>query len=173
MELLNDEILPVVNENGDVIGSAPRARCHGGGMILHPVVHLHVFRDGKLLLQHRSKFKKIQPDKWDTAVGGHVAYNESISDALKREVEEEIGLREFNAVNVSRYIFRSDVEQEMVNTFISIVAPDFEPVATEQDIDSLAFFTIEEIQQMIEQGKTTPNFAQEFRSIIQPFVNGK
>ncbi len=52
---MNDELFPVVDENGDVIGSATRGECHSGSMKLHPVVHLHVIdRHGRILLQRRS-----------------------------------------------------------------------------------------------------------------------
>lgn len=34
------ELFPVVDEAGNVVGSATRAECHGGGGLLHPVVHL-------------------------------------------------------------------------------------------------------------------------------------
>ena len=37
------ELFPVVDEAGNVMGAATRAQCHGGGMLLHPVVHLHLF----------------------------------------------------------------------------------------------------------------------------------
>lgn len=59
---MNDELFPVVDENGDVIGSATRGECHSGSMKLHPVVHLHVIdRHGRILLQRRSPDKDIQP----------------------------------------------------------------------------------------------------------------
>ena len=46
-------------------------------MLLHPVVHLHVMREGGFLyLQKRAMDKDIQPGKWDTAVGGHVDFGE-------------------------------------------------------------------------------------------------
>ena len=38
-----NEMLPVVDENGNIIDAATRGECHGGSRKLHPVVHLHVF----------------------------------------------------------------------------------------------------------------------------------
>lgn len=61
----------MVDEAGNVVGSATRAECHGGGGLLHPVVHLHLFNSrGELYLQRRPVWKDIQPGRWDTAVGG-------------------------------------------------------------------------------------------------------
>ena len=55
-------MFPIVDEHGNVIGSATRRDCHGGSMLLHPVVHLHVMRKGGFLyLQKRAMDKDIQP----------------------------------------------------------------------------------------------------------------
>ena len=73
--MIKEEIFPIVDESGIVIGSASRKDCHSGTFLLHPVVHLHVFdKRGRLFLQHRSLLKDIQPGKWDTSVGGHIDY---------------------------------------------------------------------------------------------------
>ncbi|MBO7595109.1 MAG: NUDIX domain-containing protein, partial [Salinivirgaceae bacterium] len=77
-----EEILPIVDDEGRVIGSAPRSQCHSDRTLLHPVVHLHVFNPhGDLYLQKRALTKRIQPGKWDTAVGGHIAYGEEVLTA--------------------------------------------------------------------------------------------
>lgn len=170
MDQEKSELLPIVMPDGATIGCAERSRCHGGEKLLHPVVHLHVARDGRLLLQHRSKFKKIQPDKWDTAVGGHVSYGEDIEVALKRETAEEIGLTVFEPVKITSYIFESQVEKELVNTFFTEVADGFEPSCEESDIDRFGFFSLDEIERMNREGLTTPNFCQEFQSILLPFL---
>ncbi len=118
------EIFPVVDEAGNVIGKATRGECHGGSKLLHPVVHLHVFdKEGRLFLQHRPKWKDIQPDKWDTAVGGHVDFGECVGDALRREALEELGLIDFVPEFVKGYVFESDREKELVNSFKTVVDP--------------------------------------------------
>ena len=78
------ELFPVVDPDGRVVGSATRGECHGGSMLLHPVVHLHLFNSrGELYLQRRPLWKDIQPGRWDTAVGGHVSLGETIDEALR------------------------------------------------------------------------------------------
>lgn len=89
-----EELFPLVTEEGEIIGAARRAECHDGSKKLHPVVHLHVFdTSGRLFLQKRPAWKDIQPNKWDTAVGGHIDLGENVEQALRREAEEELGIQ--------------------------------------------------------------------------------
>jgi len=81
---MKEEWFPLVDEKGETIGKATRKECHSGSKMLHPVVHLHIFnKAGDLYLQKRSINKDIQPGKWDTAVGGHIDYGETVEDALE------------------------------------------------------------------------------------------
>ena len=99
------EIFPLVDETGRVIGSATRGECHSGSRLLHPVVHLHVFNsNGDVYLQKRPEWKDIQPGKWDTAVGGHIDYGENPADALRREVGEELGITDFQPEAMGLYV---------------------------------------------------------------------
>ena len=95
-----EEMFPVVDEEGNIVGAASRGECHNGSRLLHPVVHLHLFNSkGELYLQRRPLWKDIQPGKWDTAVGGHVDLGESVEMALRREVCEELGVTDFRVVS--------------------------------------------------------------------------
>ena len=50
-----EEIFPLVNDSGEVIGSATRSECHSGTFLLHPVVHLHLLNNKEeLYLQKRA-----------------------------------------------------------------------------------------------------------------------
>ncbi len=166
VKLNNKEMFPIVDEQGVVIGSATRQQCHSGAKLLHPVVHLHVFdNDGRLFLQKRSMAKDIQPGKWDTAVGGHVDYGETVATALLREAEEELSLTVRNPEKLYSYVFESDVERELVNTF-RCIADETEIKVDPDEISEGRFFTMEEVEAMISSGQTTPNFALEFDKLM-------
>ncbi|MFZ4617055.1 MAG: NUDIX domain-containing protein [Rectinemataceae bacterium] len=87
------EILPLVDDEGKIIGSAPRPECHMGPGKLHPVVRLHlVDSEGRLFLQKRSADKEAEPGKWDAAMAGHVSQGEDLETAVARELQEELGV---------------------------------------------------------------------------------
>jgi len=154
------ELFPTVDAEGSVTGCATRGECHSGSMLLHPVVHLHVFSpDGRLYLQHRPAWKDIQPDKWDTAVGGHVDYGETPAEALVREAREELGIEGFEAEPLGLYVMQSERERELVYSFRTTWHGDLRP---SQELDGGAFFTLGEIRDRIGCGVFTPNFEQEF-----------
>ena len=109
-----EELLPLVDEQGNVVGKATRRECHDGSGRLHPVVHLHVFNSrGELYLQKRPEWRDIQPGKWDTAVGGHVDYGEDVVSALRREVMEELGIMILFRRNLRNIFSRANVTGSM------------------------------------------------------------
>ena len=84
----NQEMFPVVDEQGNITGAATRGECHSGSRLLHPVVHLHIFNTkGELYLQKRPEWKDIQPGKWDTAVGGHFFIDSQLINILRKDKE--------------------------------------------------------------------------------------
>lgn len=160
----NAEILPLVNEAGEVIGSATRGECHGGEKPLHPVVHLHLFNSaGELYLQHRPLWKEIQPGKWDTAVGGHIDYGEEVCDALHRELREELGVEECEPRLLNSYIFESERERELVYVYSTVYDG---AVAPSDELDGGRFWTLGEIKSAMGQGVLTPNFEMEFLKVM-------
>ena len=155
------ELFPLVDEEGNVVGSATRGECHGGTMWLHPVVHLHVFNSrGELYLQHRPLWKDIQPGRWDTAVGGHIDYGETPEAALLREVSEELGITDFRPEFVGKYVFQSQREQELVYVHRTTYDGTIRPSATE--LDGGRFWTAAEIRDAMGKDILTPNFEQEY-----------
>lgn len=156
----SQELFPIVDEAGQVIGRATRGKCHSGSKLLHPVVHLHVFdSQNRLYLQQRPLWKDIQPGKWDTAVGGHVDLGEEIADALRREVREELGIEDFTPEFLLRYVFESERERELIHVFRTTYDGDIRPTA---ELDGGRFWTLEEIREAIGKGVLTPNFESEF-----------
>lgn len=164
-DLSDKEIFPIVDELGHVTGKATRKQCHSGSRLLHPVVHLHIFNEkGELYLQKRSPRKFIQPGKWDTAVGGHIDYGESVDEALRRETQEELGFVPDNPARLFSYVYDSSIERELVNSFYIITSQenfDFD----QEEVDDGRYWTIPEIRQSLGKNVFTPNFEEEFLKI--------
>lgn len=157
------EWVPLMTEDGHTVGGAPRPLVHNGSHWLHAVVHLHVINSkGELLLQLRPKSKKIQPGKWDTAVGGHITFGEKLEDALRRETIEEIGLTDFEAQFKGHYVWKCEAESEFVFVFATKSDGPFEP-KNAGEVDELRFWSASELKAAIGTGSLTPNIEKELR----------
>lgn len=160
----NQELFPVVDEEGNILGAATRGECHSGTKLLHPVVHLHVFNSqGQLYLQKRPDWKDIQPGKWDTAVGGHVDLGESVEQALHREAHEELGITDFTPQAITHYVFESTRERELVFTFKTVHDG---PISPSDELNGGRFWSVEEIRENMHQGIFTPNFENEVKQVL-------
>lgn len=161
-QLVNEEWVPLVDEQGKVTGQAPRSQVHNNGSkLLHPVVHLHLINSNKaILLQKRPMSKQIQPGKWDTAVGGHISAGETLEQALKKEAYEEIGLVDFSAKMQKVYKYESDIEAELVYLFTTFDFRNFKVHSDE--VDEVRFWTKNQIENQLGKNVFTSNFEHEF-----------
>lgn len=156
------ELFPLIDAEGNVVGRATRAYCHGGSMALHPVVHLHVIdAEGRIYLQKRSMRKDIAPGKWDTSVGGHVDFGESLQDAVVREAREELGLHidPEECRFLFQYVWQSSRERELVTAFA--LTSEVTPQPDYDEVDEGRYFTIEELESLRGQGFYTEQFEQQ------------
>lgn len=160
------EWLPLVDETGKIIGKATRKQVHTNKQLLHPVVHLHVFNSaGEIFLQKRPLNKDIQPGKWDTAVGGHVSLGESIEQALRRETMEEINITEFSPKALAQYVWKSEIESELVFSFKTIYNATIR--INKHELEDGRYWSKQEIMNNIGKGTFTPNFEAEVPLIFK------
>jgi isopentenyl-diphosphate delta-isomerase type 1 len=161
----DDEWFDIVDENGKVTGRAPRSVCHSGPGMLHAVIHIHIInKKNRIFLQKRSQIKEIQPGMWDTAVGGHISSGENIEDAIKRESFEELGIREFKVQFITKYLWETDIESELVFMFVSRYDKDL--TINKKEIEEGKFWKIKKIKESMGKGVLTPNFEHEFKILL-------
>ncbi len=162
----NEELFDILDENGKILGRAPRSAVHGNPNLLHAVVHLHIFnKQGQIYLQKRSSKKDLYPGFWDTAVGGHVSAGESIETALIREAQEELGFTPKQPQFLFRYIMRNDYESELVHTFKITHNGPFK--INRNEIEIGRFWNMFEIKRMLGKGVFTPNLEQEIMMLAK------
>ena len=93
----DEERFDVLDEDGNAMGiTETRAKCHAEG-IYHRAVYVFVVKGRKgqsksVLLQQRSKYKRISPLCWDLSAAEHLSAGEDYSMGAVRGVQEELGL---------------------------------------------------------------------------------
>jgi len=167
----NEEWVPLVDEQGKILGRATRKEVHSGPGKLHPVVHLHIINSkGEIYLQKRSMLKDTFPGKWDTSVGGHVDLGETIEQALLRETAEELNITGIRPVPLVQYKWETAFESELVFSFTALY--NATPVINKTELDNGKFWTINEIRKNLGSGIFTPNFENEFPVLVKAMGRG-
>ncbi len=156
------EYFDVYDAEGNRLGFAPRSQCHGNPALLHRTAHVVIFHpDGeRILLQKRTASKDIQPGKWDTAVGGHLAPGETFLSGARRELTEELGVAECPEL---AFLFdseiRNGIESENVRVFGATLSGPFDFQRSE--IDAVRFWSWTELFDSESEKSFTPNLVAE------------
>ena len=161
----------LINDAGEVIGIAPRCRCHGNPLLRHRAVHVVVMAsNGHILLQKRSPHKDIQPGKWDSAVGGHLQPGEDFLAAAQREMAEEISVnaQDSQLKTLFDMTICNHIESEVARVFAITCDGPFH--ASPDEIDDLRFWSWPEITAATGTGIFTPNLEKEL-ALLQPHVD--
>ena len=128
---------------------------------------MHIFvlnTQGDLFLQKRSPYKKVQPDKWDTSVGGHIPAGENYEQGALRELEEELGVKMPDASRLERhhdYVWSSDFETEHIRTFLLRYEGPFH--LQEAEVSDGRFWSPDELRAAYGKGLLTPNLELELQ----------
>jgi len=163
---MEDELIEVVTEKGEVIKVVPRSEIHGNPSLLHKVVHVLVFNGkGELLLQKRSMSKDVAPGKWDTSVGGHVNAGETLEDAVMREMEEELGINEGVPEYLYSYIHSNPFETELVYTYKCVYGGNIN--YQKDEIDKVSAWSLDAIRRNLGTGNFSDNFEHEIEAYLK------
>lgn len=89
-----DQDIILVNRQDRILGIETKVKAHQGRAKLHRAISVQLFNDrGELLIQRRSKLKRLFPLIWANTVCTDVRPDETYLMAAERRLKEELGLK--------------------------------------------------------------------------------
>jgi isopentenyl-diphosphate delta-isomerase type 1 len=162
---MEEEYQDLIDEDDNVIGKVTRGEVKRKGL-LHRAILVFVFNSKReLYMQKRSKNKFLFPGLWGIGAGGGVSLGESYEAAAIRELEEELGITNVNIEYIFNFSYRSDIMNNICKVYKCIY--DGEIKIKENEVEKGDFKTIDEIKQMVEEGKLCPDTALIFEKYLE------
>jgi 16S rRNA (adenine1518-N6/adenine1519-N6)-dimethyltransferase len=143
----------LVDDNDNPIGSATLQAIHNKGLLHRAVIINVVDEKGRILLQKRASWVATNPRKWDASAAGHVDEGESYLVAGKRELKEELGLLNYDLVQVDKIRSTINYKGIKLDRFITIykvvVPANLQINYDEHEVMDIKWFTKDDIKDLI------------------------
>ena len=115
------DFLPLVNEQGNIVGRALHCQIHNGNKVLHPAVHLIVINTNK---------ETVGKYCW------HVAFGETAEKTLKRKISD-ITSCSIKPKFKKQYIREDKNEKELVSVFTAVSDAEFLPSPDDKEYEAM------------------------------------
>ena len=140
------ELVDIVDENDTILYQAPKNEAHGKGLLHRTVIAELINSRGEWILAEPAPDRQ-DPGQYGSPAGGHVQAGEFVEDALRREVQEETGLENFDFRFIGKAIFRRQILGRDENHYF-ILYEIYSDAAPRISNESVGFqtFTTEEIK---------------------------
>lgn len=121
----------------------------GTGKLRHVTVNALVIKDGKVLLEKRGTYNNGKPllesGKW-AMIGGFMSRDESIEQALKREIMEESGweVENFRLLHIKDYPDRPAEDRQNIE-FVYIVEAVRKVAGSDEEVSKLEWFSFDNL----------------------------
>ena len=157
------ELLDVVDEDNNVIGTATKKEVLDKNLI-HRGVVIFVFNSkGELFVHKRTADKIIYPSMFDMTCGGAVKSGEEFDDAAARETTEEAGIENPEL----QFLFDDRYKSEYDNVIAKVykVVYDAEIKIQKDEIVEGYFLPIPKLKELMEKEKFCPDALQYFKKM--------
>ena len=120
------EILILVDDNDNEIGTDTRENCHSGRGKRHRAYTAFIFHRGRMLLQKRSNKKLLWPGAWDVSFTSHVYPGESYQQAASRRARQELDAEIGQLTDVHSFVYFAPQGANAENEFCRVLVGDFD-----------------------------------------------
>ncbi len=166
------DLLVLVNDRDEVVGSADKGLCHDGDGLLHRAFSILIFNSGgELLLQQRASGKRLWGSYWSNSCCSHPRVGESMDEACHRRLWEELGLRA-ELTFLYKFQYHADfgdagAEREMCSVYAGV--SDDLPSTNPNEISDWRYIDPKELEREFAQNSEafTPWFKLEWQEIMQ------
>jgi len=172
--LFKEEWWPIVTKTGKVIGSIQSNESRNNPTeFMHPIVRVILIKDSKIFLQKRSSNDQLNPNLWDIALSNHVKMSETVEQCIDRTSLENYGVNDLKPLLLSKYVHTNEFASNFIYLFLVCKLDIIEINASL--IDSVKWWTIQQIEDNLKSGIFTENFVTEFETLKRSgfLENGK
>lgn len=165
---MQEECLDIVDENDKIVGKDTRDNIYRKELDHNVrVINIFVFNsEGKLLLPKRSMDRRIFPGCFDFSCGEHVMSGEDYYQAAKRGLEEELGIKNEELIELGKL-----TQKDGVSCFMKVYKLVYNKEAVNYDkagIDKIYWCSLEKIRQMVSKDKN--KFKGDFPEVLDWYV---
>jgi isopentenyldiphosphate isomerase len=166
-----EEMLDVLDEQGNVTGKARRSEVHRKGLIHRTVMFFIFDKGGRVFVNQRALGKEFYPGHWSIVLGGHVSSGQTPDEAVLREAEEEAGIKGVRPEFVGSFRKCDGRDQEDVRVYSFTIKG--EPRLDREEIIKGRFMTPGEIKRVMEKERFLPETARLYAMLTEGVVKAK
>jgi len=145
------ELVYLVNESNNVVGSVERARMRSENL-LHRSTYIFVQHSrGQFYVQKRTMIKDYCPGYFDPAPGGVLQAGETYADSAKRELEEEMGIKDVPLEHCFTMLYEDSRVRTFGDVWYCVYDGDLKLQA--EEVESVHMMTLDEIMERARNGE--------------------